>query len=102
MFLSSYRRTFGCCDRSLVGVSDDPFDDVSVLLELPGTFLEVLPAGAAAIQHLRGGNVVNAAANGAERVHMVVGERGELLPRLLVRERVAHDRLLGDLGQRDV
>src|SRR5439155_12155012 len=55
-----------------------------------------------AIKHFGGGNVVDGATKVASRVGVEVRKRGVFLSRLMVGKGVVHNRVLGDLRQRDV
>ena len=81
---------------------DDSFDDTRTLAELAGAAVEVLAARTGAVEHLRRRDVVDRAAEVARRVGVEIGERRILLARLMVGQRVIHDRVLRDFRQRDV
>ena len=85
-----------------VGVGDDALDDVGTLAQFAGAFVEMLAAGRTAIEHLARRNVVNRAAKISAGVGMKICERRILLSRLMVGQRIIHNRVLGDFGQRDV
>ena len=83
-------------------MGDDALDDVCTFAKFAGAFVEMLAAGRTAIEHLPRRNVVNRAAKISAGVSVKISERRILLSRLMVGERVIHDGVLGDFGQRDV
>ena len=62
----------------------------------------MLPARTGAIEHFIGSDVVRGAANGPVGINVQIGERGILLPGLVVGQRIIHDGVLRDFRERDV
>jgi hypothetical protein len=83
-------------------MSQNSFDDVGGRAQFLGPLLEMLPARTGTIEHFLGRNVVRRATDGPVGINVQVGERGILLPGLVVGQRIIHDRVLRDFGQRDV
>ena len=81
-----------------VGVENDAFDNAGALAEFPGAAVEVFAARTGAIEHFGRGDIVDRAADIAGRVGVQIRERRILLARLMVGQRVIHDRVLGHLG----
>ena len=55
----------------------DSINDIGAAAQLAGTLFKVLTAGAAAIQHFRGSDIMNAAADRTVGVQVQIGERAE-------------------------
>src|ERR1700733_12494111 len=81
---------------------NDAFDDIGAAPQLAGTLLEVFSARTRTIEHFGRGNIVNGAANRTVGVQMQISKGAELLAGLMVGQRIIHDRVLRDVGQRDV
>ena len=85
---------FGFAVVAATGVVDDSFDDTRTLAQLAGAAVEVPAARTGAVEHLRRGDVVNRAAQIPRGVSVQVRERRILLARLVIGQRIIHDRVL--------
>src|SRR5580704_16469291 len=62
----------------------------------------MLATGGTAIEHFRRGDIVDSAANITGGISVQIGEGRKFLASLMVGQRIVHDRVLRDFGQRDV
>ena len=62
----------------------------------------MLPARTGTVEHLLGSDVVRRAANGPVGINVQISERAVLLSGLMVGQRIIHDGVLVDFGERNV
>src|ERR1700722_3288725 len=81
---------------------NDAFDDIWAAPQLAGAVLERFAPRNRTKKHFGRRNIVDRSANRAVGVQMQIGKGAELLAGLMVGQGIIHDRVLGDVGQRDV
>jgi hypothetical protein len=84
------------------GEGDDAFNNILAALEFPRSAVKMFSARTAAIEHLGRRDVVNRSVDGAIGVKVHVGKGRVFLAGLVIRQRIIHDGVPGDLRDGDV